>query len=209
MKKYLVSLILLAPGWLSAQVLISDFATIGTQAYLPFNDTWGVPVNQFTQSAGFISITAQGGGDPNGEGGFDANIAGSLDGSNPVDLTGYTHLSLTARVDAGNASSSTVVLIRDTAFEIIGTAQFMTSNFSTSGFNTVSAILDLQGYQGSISDAAYWTIAGDGFTGSYRMSLDNLSAIAIPEPSIGGLLAIGLMGLVLKRRAGGSAIGRI
>lgn len=199
MKKYLSILFLMIPFAAEAQILISDFESIATQAYLPFNDTWSNPVDQFTEGSGFISITSIAGGDPTGEGGFNANIDGSLDGSNPIDLTGYTYLSLTARVDAGNTSGFTVILLRDSAFEIIGTAQFLTSSFNAVTFESVTVPFELSG-AGLLADAAYWTIAGDGLPGSYRMSLDNLSASTVPEPSACALLALGLMSFAFRRR---------
>lgn len=200
MKIYLSILFALLPFAAEAQVLISNFESISMQAYFPFNDTWSSPVDQFTQESGFISVTSVSDGDPTGEGGFNANIDGSLDGSNPIDLTGYTYLSLTARIDAGNTSGFTVVLIRDSAFEIIGTAQFLTSSFNAASFATASVPFEITG-AGLLTDAAYWTVAGDGLPTSYRMSLDNLSASAVPEPTVCVLLALGLMSLAMRRKS--------
>ncbi|MFZ4682264.1 MAG: PEP-CTERM sorting domain-containing protein [Terrimicrobiaceae bacterium] len=181
---------------LQGQTLISDFSNIAVQAFDPFNGNWngGSPAaNQYIQNTGFIVIAPVNGGDPKGDGSFDASLAGTT----PISFASITQLSLTARVDSGNQATSVEVQIRDSAFTVIGSATFATSLF-TSSFSTVSAPFVLGG-GGTITDATYFRMAGDGVAAnSVRVSFDNLAAV--PEPSTIALAVLGLIGVTAARR---------
>jgi len=193
----LARLLFLLPFVANAQILISDFSDIGTQAFTPFNLTWsfGDPaVAQFSQGAGFISILPVSGGDPKANGSFDADVAGSAGGSNPVIVSSVTSLSMIARLDSGNASSAVSIVLRDSNFNQVGSAQFLASAF-TSTFSAVSATFVLGG-GGDPADTAYWTIYGDGVAANnFRMSFDNL--VAVPEASAAWLIVCGGIPLML------------
>ena len=197
MKKLFILLALMASShFASAQVLISDFSSIGTQAFSPFNASWYNGSNQFTQGSGFTSITSVSGGNPQGDGSFDAVIAGST----PLNLTGFNTLSLTARVDSGNTDISLGINLYDSSFTPIGSAIFSTSSF-TSSISTVNASIALTG---NITDATYWTLSGDNIASdNVRMSFDNLSIGAVPEPSSVALMSVGLaaLGFFFYRRS--------
>ena len=187
--------LLLASGTLHSQViLISDFENLSAQA-LSFNGAWngGEPfTDQFVQETDFISITSVNGGDPKGDGTLYAN----LDGVVPLDFTGMTHLSLVAKVDAGNQVEKLVVEVRDSTFTVIGTSTFFTTSYNSS-FSAQSAVFVLG--DGVLSDAAYWVLYGDSIGGnSIRMSFDEL--VAIPEPSTVCLAVVSLVGLAIARR---------
>ena len=174
-----------------ADILISDFNSFAGTFY-PMSGNWGTPVDQYSQGAGFISITATGGGDPKGDGNFDAVLPGSsLASPSSMSFAGLSFLSINARVDSGNQSSLTVIL-RDSSFTQAAVATFLASSF-TSSFSTVNSALTLAG-GGSINDITFWEVTGDGLASdSFRYSFDNLSAIAVPEPSAYALSACGLL----------------
>ncbi len=177
--------LLLTSPFASAQVLISDFSDIGAQAFTPFNQSWngGSPLtDQYVQNSGNISITAVNGGSPTGQGSFDAVFPGSnLQTPASVDLSGTLTLDLTARVDAGNTNSSLTIVLDDNQGIEIGSATFLTSEFTTS-FSTVDAVFTPIG-GGNISQAAVWTLSGDASPNdNVRMSFDNLTASSAAVP---------------------------
>ncbi len=191
-----------------AATLISNFDTFSSQYFPPMAISWALgDVDQYTQSSGFISITAVGGGNPMGDGYFIAGMPG-VDLNNPdaaaIDLTGSNFFNLTARVDAENASSIANLIFYDSEFTQIGSATFLATEFGSS-FTTVSKAITFTGV-GNIAQATYFRIDGDGISSNaYRYSFSDLTASAapIPEPSavllaLGGLTLIGAW-----RRLGG------
>lgn len=192
----IASIALIAVSSSYGQILISNFSSIGTQAFDPFNGNWnsGSPLaNQFIQGIGFISIAPVDGGNPAGDGSFDANFVGA----SPLNFSSISSISLTARIDAGNAISSVLIQILDSAFTQIGTAIFATASF-TSSFTTVSSAFVVGG-GGVITDATFWSLAGDGIaSNSIRMSFDNVSAV--PEPSSLALVVLGMAAVAVSRR---------
>src|SRR2546425_9137109 len=93
-----------------AAVVLSDFSNLAAQSPT-FSGSWrgGSPVaDQFVQNSGFISLQPVNGGNPQDDGDFlVAPLAFSIAGLNQI--------SLTARVDTGNAASSLIVLLYDNA----------------------------------------------------------------------------------------------
>ena len=195
--------LLIFPLVAQSQILMSNFSDLAGQAFSPFDSSWygGSPAaNQFSQDSGFVSFLPVSGGNPTGTGSLIANIAGSSLGSNPVSFSGVTSLSLTVRVDTGNASTSVSIEVLDSSGTTsIGSAQFAASSF-TSTFSTITAPFVLTG-NGNVSTAAYWTMSGDANIGNptdFRMSFDNLTAI--PETSTGVLVGLGLVAVFLSRK---------
>ena len=175
--------------------MISDFSDLASQAYTPFNLSWNHASSgdQYIQGDGYVSITSVGTGSPRGDGSFHAVFPGAdKDSPFSVDMTGATHLQLTGRLDAGNTSTSWIVLVMDSEANTLGTAKFFSSSF-TESFTTVTATFVLTG-NGDLHSATYWILAGDGILGNIAAgSFDHL--VAVPEPGAVSLAFAGLCGL--------------
>ncbi len=182
--------------------LISDFSNLAGQ-FPSFGGSWSAAgVSQYSQGSGFISILPQGSGNPLGDGYFFASMpsATSPGGNVSMNLTGFSSISLTGRVDSGNASSNIGISFYDSSLTKVAGATLDTSSF-TSNFSTLTASLTLTGV-GNLSQVTYWRIEGDGSpTNAFRYSFDNLT-VAVPEPSATalGLLGLGAAGLCFFRR---------
>jgi hypothetical protein len=198
MKKLLILCALLATCQLAPATIltISNFSDLSAQAYSPFTGSWNNgTADQYTQGSGFVSITPVDLGNPQGDGNFNAIFAGSTSSPTSVNLTGLTDtLSLTAMLNTGNTDSLIKVTLRDASFNVLGTANFATSDFNSSSFSTESVSISLTG---NISDATYWTLYGDGNADdNVRMSFDDLT-LGVPEPSSIALFGSGIAGLCL------------
>jgi hypothetical protein len=118
-----------------------------------------------------------------------------------LNFTGLGFFNLTARVDAGNASSIMHVELFDSFFTKVASTIFQASNF-TSSFTTQSKAISYTGL-GNVADVTYFRIDGDGIASdSFRYSYENLAAAttAVPEPSTYALGAGILLGLCIARR---------
>jgi hypothetical protein len=191
-----------------AQILLSNFSNLSSQAFTPFNLTWdyspdgGVTeIDQFAQNAGNVSVTPEGAGSPGptGTGSFDSVFQGSdMNSPTSVSFLGIGSLVLTARLDAGNADTAFNVEVEDGSFNEIGSATFLASSFNSSSFSPVTAAFVLNG-SGMITDATYFTLGGDLTSNQVRISLDNLQATASPEPPSVALLILGMAAIGLYR----------
>lgn len=187
-------------GWVT--VILLSFFSIHAHAQLLLNDfsDWtadngsggGFVAGSWTgavvQNSGFISIVS-----PADDTGY---IYLDVVGARPKDLTGYTQISLTARIDPGNVSGAFTVVLWDTNGDDAAQATFFASEFSGT-FSMVTkalTIIDPIRYQ----DVGGFIISGNGTFDAFRVSFDSLSAI--PEPSTYALLGLGLAGLVVGRR---------
>jgi len=185
---------------------IGDFSTnFVNQAFLPMAGTWnsGSPqTDQYTQGAGFISITSVNGGNPQGDGYFGSVISGTFTTPGAAqNFTGYNYLFATARVDSGNTDISFVIdFLASDAFTIVGTALFNTSSF-TSGFTTFEVPIN---WTGNTTQVQYYQLNGSG-NGSLndRFSIQNLTAstTAVPEPSTWAFFLFGFGLLFLSRHS--------
>jgi hypothetical protein len=185
-----------------ADITISNFNSFSTQLS-SMEISWNnAGTDQFNQGAGFISIAPVGGGNPKGDGYFNAYMPGGSE-ANPnagtVSLSGQLFFNLTARVDAGNASSILHILLYDDSFTQAAIGTFEASSF-TSTFSSQSAVISLIG-SGDITKVTYWRMDGDGIASdNFRYSFDNLSTTSVPEPSSYALGAGILLGLCIARR---------
>lgn len=107
-----------------------------------------------------------------------------------------TQVTVTARIDVGNAAQGFLITFFDSAYNGALAGTFSTASFS-SGFTTQTVTLNVYAGGGSASDISYYGIAGSGTTDAFRVSFDSIavSAAAVPEPTtyagIFGLLALG------------------
>ena len=153
------------------------------------NGTWA---SQVTQDTGFITV----GGSADNTGSVYLDLIGTV----PKDLTSYSGLNLTARVDSGNAGGSFTIVVTDSGGNNAASATFLTSSFSSS-FSTVTSswtVLDAL----KLADANGFFIYGSGTTDLFKFSFDTLSVGAIPEPSTYALLMLGAgaIGVMVRRR---------
>jgi hypothetical protein len=217
MKKLVILLTLLGLTHVAqAQILLSNFSNLSSQAYSPLNLSWGFSEgqDQYIQNSGNVTITKVSGSGPNGQGSFDAVFPGD-NTANPADsvnFTGVVLMSLTAELGATNTDSEIVVSVYDsTDINEIGSAEFLTAGFTTTGFTTetVAFIPTLNG--GNVTGAQYFNLTGDGSSTSVvSFSLDNLQTglYVTPEPSTWAMMGLGLCGLIgfcLRRKRSLSA----
>jgi hypothetical protein len=186
-----------------AQFILSDFSNFSVQVYSPLNGTWGnnEGVNQYIQNNGNVSITTVSGTGPDGTGSFDAVFPGdnTSNSTASVDFTGVVFFSLTAELNSTNTNTEIQVLVNDSNGSLIGSADFLTAGFSTTSFTTETVPFVLALNQGVITNANYFTVAGDGVSGDVvSMSLDNLQTgvYVAPEPSTWAMMGLGLCGLI-------------
>ncbi len=187
MKKLILACFLTVASLASAQtVTLTSFNT-------PTDFTPQLTWDGFTTvSSGVLSVT---GGDATG------TVYGDIQSLSIASGASYLSLSVTARVDSGNAATSFTVNLFDDQLNGVLSATFNTNAF-TGSFTTVTSALAL--YQGAVSAAvpiAFVQIAGNGTTAAFRMSFDEVVANAIPEPSTYAAIAGALMlGYVAYRR---------
>jgi hypothetical protein len=137
-----------------------------------------------------------GGGSPDNTGYFAfADIVGGS-----FNATGLTQLSATARLDDVNAGTGFIINLFD------GTGRgALTATFSESNLNFTTGTVQVTAHPegGDISNIQYFGIAGIGTTAPFRISFDNISISAIPEPgtyaALAGMLALGFV--FWRRRA--------
>ncbi len=180
-----------------ADIVLSDFNAFSTQLTPPMFATWhNGSDDQYTQGAGFISIAPVGGGNPTGNGYFLA----ALPGNATVDFSSVGNLSLTARVDAGNADIGFNIVLWDNTNTQQAYASFLTEDFS-SNFST--HLSELVVFGDSVAHITSWSIggSGDASTDAFRFSFGDLTGPAVvPEPSTyGGLAALLATAMVAAR----------
>jgi hypothetical protein len=198
----LLTLCCLFCGHKAEALLLSDFNNLSAQNP-SFSRSWTAAdeagqIPQYTQNSGFITIEPValpilgGFGNPLDDGDLSAGFPGF-----PLDLTGLTTISLRARINAGNAATSfLVVLLDSTPATNFAIATFNVSSFSST-FSTVNATLV---YESSFdpSQVAGWALAGGTLATpvNFRMSFDNLELLSIPEPSTNALFVFSALVLL-------------
>jgi hypothetical protein len=184
----------LASTTLAATLTVSDFNDFSSQFFPPMVGSWNDgTADQYIQGAGFISITPVGTGNPEGDGSFYA----SFPDAGTVDISSFTNISLTARIDPGNASSVFRFSFYEGANEV-ATATFQSSSFNSS-FSTQWVALTLTGL-GNPAAVSYWSLAADGLDDAVRVSLENTTLSTVPEPSAYAACAVAFLGLAIVRR---------
>jgi hypothetical protein len=201
MRHILAAVFLLSAALLRAQssVVISDFNALPSGA----NFTGGVGtwksggIDQFTVSSGVLTIGPVAAGNPANDGYFGfANLAGGS-----FNATGLTLLSVTAQLNAGNAAPGFIINLFDGLGKGALTATFSVTNYNSISFATSSVVMTAHPEGGSITSIASFGIAGGGISDNFRISFDNISLAAIPEPMHGAALAgLGALGLIAWRR---------
>jgi hypothetical protein len=201
--KKILSCILLATALSAQAVVISDFsaAPAGDQ-FSGGLGSWTNGVDQFTTAAGILTVGPVSGGNPDNSGYFSY---ADLNGSVVFDATGMTQLTVVARLDSGNAAQGFIINLYDSGGNGALTATFGTTNYTLGSFGSWTETLIAHTEAGDISDIQYFGIAGSGTGAVFRISFDNISLAAIPEPStyaaIAGALALGFVALRRRRAA--------
>ncbi len=199
MKTIIAAVLLLAATALPAQVLISDFTTLpGGGQFSGGIGSWrNAGVDQFTVSSGALTIGPVSGGNPDNSGYF--AFADILSGN--FDATGLTQLSVAARLDSGNIAPGFIINLYDSNGAGALTATFSAASFNAVSFTTGTAIMTAHPDGGSITDIQYFGIAGTGTVVPFRVSFDNASLTAIPEPGVTAALAgLLIFGFTWRRR---------
>lgn len=189
MKSLLLPLFLAGALAASGQTILLDDFNTGTVSGATIGGTsW---LSQTTQNATTLTVggTAK---DDNGWG----------DTFSALNLSAMTTINITAQRDAGNVAPTFSVQFLDSGLQsqtfTVSTASFLVGSMSTVTINI--------GGWGSVNptDITEWNIGGGGVgTNAFRMTLDNLSVSAVPEPSTYAALAglIGLGAAMLRRRS--------
>lgn len=174
---------------LSASVTLSSFSGGPTDGSIRAGTTW---VGQVTQNPASISI----GGTARNDNGWGATGLS-------VNATGLNFLNITAQRDPGNASPSLFVQFED-RFLNTHVASVDLSLFAAGSMSFVQISLGPWPTVFDTTQITGWTIGGGGLgTTDFRMTFQNLeltSIVAVPEPSVVSLVAVGTFLLVGLRR---------
>ena len=176
-----------------AQVVLSDFSNLAGQNPT-FEGSWrgGSPIaNQYVQNSGFISIQSVSGGNPLDDA-SDFFVTPST-----FSIGSFVTVSVTAKIDTGNAASSFKLLLQDGNFKT-EVATFSLASFNGSFSTQTSTLSTTSGFDSS--HIVLWQIVSGnpGNSNAFRVSFDN--AAVVPEPSTFALLGLGLAGALAARR---------
>ncbi len=176
----------------AATILVSDFGTsFDTDYAAGFGDFVGIT------STGATGTTTFGATATNGQ-----SLTALL--PSPLDITGYTTVSVAASVNAGNNSNSNFTIVLYSGVSDFASADFLASDFGAS-ITTVTKTLLISG---AFDPAAviYYGINGGvpSGTDAFRYTFDSLSVnspVVVPEPSTYASLAgVAVLGFVAYRR---------
>jgi hypothetical protein len=172
----------------AATILVTDFGTNFDAEYANgFGEFTGV-------STGASGTTTFGTGNNDG-----MTLTAAL--ASPLDMSGYTNISVTAQVDASNASGFTFLFY--SAPTEFAAADFLASDFTGSLTTVTKALVLTSGFDPA--QVAYYGFNGGtpGGTANFRYTFDrvSVSTTAIPEPSTyAALSGIAVLGFVAYRR---------
>ena len=158
--------------------IISNFngSTLADLGGFPsLNGSWSNS-GEMTLSSGILTI---GSASATGEG----NLTFAAITSSPYAWTAGNQLSYTASVNAGNASTSFTVALLDAVGISVLTATINTSGWVAGTPVSSTALFTPTGLGGSTSTLTYFNLSGDSSANAFRMSFDQFSITAIPEPS--------------------------
>lgn len=161
------------------------------------------PLASFVQQSGFYEI----------KGGTNSNLSYaqvffSTDGT-PANFGTINTITVSAQLLAGNAAPSFAVQLFNTDNTVYATATFLTSEFTSGGFTSVSKpLVGVNGYNFTSATAEHFKITGDiqDGTAAFNIAFNNIdvSFQAIPEPStfatLLGFAAVGAFGLRRRPR---------
>lgn len=172
MKKLNLLVFFLLSAIIGRSQTISDFSTLGGEQY---GGAWVNPVNFISFNAGVATVGASALADGNFE---YADISAGT-----ISLNTSLVLNFTARVNEGNQSNSFLVRFADVENgDYAIQAVVVTTTWVTNEWVSGTATLTTSG-AGNANNLAYFTVTGDGSADAFRMSFDNFSISAIPEPA--------------------------
>jgi hypothetical protein len=119
-----------------------------------------------------------------------------------IDITGQTNVTVRAKLEAGNTSTGFTVNLISGPGSAVASAYFDATLFNSTNFTTAS-ITWVNGGIFNSSNLRAWQITGGSPTSTtnFRISYDNLSTSAIPEPATyAALFGLGGLGLAAFRR---------
>lgn len=193
----------LALGTSSAQtILLEDFSSFYQPDHTYFEGDWSAgayaPRASFAQGDGVYEIK----GSTNNQDNF-VDIWFGQDGIYaPFDLTGVTHLALTAQVLPGNEATAIWIALSDRNMNE-ATAVFLTGAFSSTAPSLVLTLIQVHSPIFDFSLVDRLRITGNLPLGqtAFDIAFDQIHAVAVPEPSAyATILGAGVLAFGMTRR---------
>lgn len=190
MKKLISLLFLSLVAGAQAQIVLDNFNS-GTATGAVISSPATSWVGQVTQNATTITV----GGTANDDNGWGTTSVN-------VNATGLSFVTFTAQRESGNVASSLTIQFEDISLNT-QIYSFSTSSFNIGSLSTVSVALAWTGGFDP-TQITGWNIGGGAASpgsSAFRMSFDNLSFTAVPEPSTYAVIFGGLaLGFAAWRR---------
>lgn len=121
----------------------------------------------------------------------------------PVDISGLSRISLTGTVNGDNPDSAFTVLLFNSTFD---QSREYSGNMSSFGSTSSSLLLSFVSESSSFTDVAGFQFIGGGSGSPLEFTFEELSATAVPEPSVPALFALSLGAFFWSRRLAQSKI---
>jgi hypothetical protein len=189
LKSYLFCLLTLV-GTCSASTLLSDFNSLPTNGDFFVGGTWTNEVSFSGSSMTVGSSLADGTG----------SFSYALLAAGTYSFTVGDVLNYNAQINSSNASTILTVDLVDSLGNTALTAAINTSSWVNNVAKSGSVSLISSG-TGNASDIKFFSLTGDGTTSLFRMSINQLSVSAIPEPStFAALFGAAALGMAACRR---------
>ncbi|EIP98545.1 PEP-CTERM motif protein [Opitutaceae bacterium TAV1] len=195
-------LALVAPAASAQAILLEDFSSFYQPDHTYFEGDWTAgsyaPRASFIQGDGVYEIK----GSTNNQDNFVDIWFGHAGDYAPFDLTGATHIALTAQVLPGNEASAIWIALSDRNMNE-ATAVFLTGDFSSTASSLVLALIQVHSATFDFSLVDRLRITGNLPLGqaAFNIAFDQIEATAVPEPSAYAvLLGVGALALGMTRR---------